>query len=462
MIKKSISFKITAALIGMILAAFLIIGTVVTVAMRNYLIRDAQETLYQEGEIIAQSYSRGGNPLMGKEGMGTGMGLRMGWLGRQLEGEYLIINRQGKILLSSVGQNLTPEEILQILSHAMDRGTPQDSLNLHGVNYVSVALPLVRNGETEAVLVLLSPVEGINTLSREFFYLFLRGFVFAGAIAVLIGIFLSKKITNPLRILQAEVDKIGERDFRRRINISTGDEVEELAHSFNHMAEQLSRYDSSQKRFLQNSSHELKTPLMSIQSYAEGIKDGVITGEDAEKGLDIIVQESQRLKKIVDELIYLTKLEATDELYHKDEVILNELLREGLERIGSLARERGIEVAMKEDGVYQLMADREKMLQAFINVLGNGIRHGKKAVNISLFGDPQKVSIWFDDDGEGLLPGKEGEIFERFYKGEKGSTGLGLSITRAIVQAHGGAVKAENRPDGGARIIMEFPLGKNF
>jgi signal transduction histidine kinase len=236
--------------------------------------------------------------------------------------------------------------------------------------------------------------------------------------------------------------------------------VEEVSRTFAWVVEQLRRSDQAQRRFLQNASHELKTPLMAIQGYAEGIKDGIFAGEEAEKGLEVIAREATRLKKLVDELIYLSKLETRDDVFHPGEHELTAIVQDGLERVGSLAMQKGVQLALIGAGEYPVFVDRDKMLQVLLNLLANGIRHARSRVEVEMSREGEQVCLIVRDDGEGF--GEEGseQVFERFYKGDKGETGLGLAIVKAIVEGSQGSVQARNGENGGAEVSVRLPLRK--
>ena len=171
---------------------------------------------------------------------------------------------------------------------------------------------------------------------------------------------------------------------QKQLLIKTGDEIEKLALCFHKLAEKLRNYDEYQKKFLQNTSHELKTPLMSIQGYAEAIKDGVVEGKEAEESLDIIIEESQRLKKVVEEIIYLTKLENADDTFELTYFKIG-LLAEGVVKsLKALAAEKQIDVEIKGDLETGGYFDEGKLRRALINIIANCLRYAKRKVIIEI------------------------------------------------------------------------------
>ncbi len=278
-----------------------------------------------------------------------------------------------------------------------------------------------------------------------------------GAVAVILGMVFQTGLTRPIKKLKHYMDNFSFRGSQQELKISTGDEIEELAACFSTMVQKLKSYDVQQKSFLQNTSHELKTPLMSIQGYAEAIKDGVVEENEAKESLDIIIDESKRLKKIIDEMIYLTKLDSVEEIFSYETVSINEIIIRSVKTIKALADARGINIRTEGDCSLEGLVDKEKLTRAIINILGNAIRYANSEIEIEWKSIDKYIEIIVTDDGKGFQNGEENRIFERFYKGEKGGTGIGLAIAKAIVTGHNGRLEAYNAIPGGAAFKVMIP-----
>lgn len=327
-------------------------------------------------------------------------------------------------------------------------------------SYYSVSRPLSENklqkSGMKAWIISYTPVQELYRLVSG---MNLKG-AYALGIALLISAFLSYylsiNISKPIKALKNHAEKIAFRDFKARVNISTGDEIESLGNAMNKIAGDLSDYDQSQRRFLQNVSHELKTPVMSIMGYVEGLRDGVISNKD--KAHDIIISECSRLQRLINEVMYLSKLETVEEFYTFKCGSLNDVLKEAVDKVKSLAEPKGINIELKLEDVCQIEIDNDKLLQAFLNLLSNAIRYARDLIVIETKLTDQTVEIRFFDDGEGINEKELSQVFERFYKGKKGSSGLGLTITKAIVEKHKGIITAANNSHGGAVFTLIFPL----
>ncbi|MFU0782359.1 MAG: ATP-binding protein [Thermoanaerobacterium thermosaccharolyticum] len=203
---------------------------------------------------------------------------------------------------------------------------------------------------------------------------------------------------------------------------------------------------------MQNASHELKTPLMLIQGYAEGIKDGVIESDDIPKSLDIIIDESIRLRDIVNDLMYLTKLETHQEGLKMHKEYLKDIFDECIEKIMPQLNKKNIKIGLSGDDAV-VKCDRGKLIQAFMNILSNGVRYAETAIDVETHNQKDHVEIKIKNDGRKFTDEELNNMFERFFKGDEGETGLGLAITKAIIEWHGGTIEAFNTDEGVCFLI---------
>ncbi|MEC0371699.1 sensor histidine kinase [Paenibacillus chibensis] len=321
-------------------------------------------------------------------------------------------------------------------------------------NYITVDHPTPLG-----TLTLYTPMSKIQSIEQALLKRVLIIFGAAGLVMFLFSLFITKKLIRPLIRLRDELTKVKERRFSDVRFIKAGGEIGTVAKSVYDMAGELNRFNHVQKQFFQNASHELKTPLMSISGYAEGIRDGVFEGESVSKGLDVIMNESARLTKLVTEMTLLAKLDSEEDVFKSEEVCLQELLTETVERMNPLLVKKGITLhTMYEDAEpVTLRADRDKLLQALLNVVSNAVRYAKHHIYIQADIRKDQVMIRVSDDGPGIPDDLLPYLFHRFVKGKDGESGLGLAISRAIVERCGGQIAAGNGRGGGAVISLGFP-----
>lgn len=324
-----------------------------------------------------------------------------------------------------------------------------------GNTYVVSKLAYNYRGE-RFLLALATPLEELQAIQSIYTVRLVAIFIIGILVAVLFSYLLTKRLVTPLSRLKQEVKKIENRQFNEIQPVKATGEIGEVEESVLDMAEELERYIQSQKHFFQNASHELKTPLMTIQGYAEGVKDGVFEGEQADRSLNLIVRESERLKKIVNEIILLAKLDSEEGIYHPKKISAEKLLEETKERLEPLASEKDVNLTVDVEKGRELYVDEEKMLQALINIASNGIRHAREEVRLRSFEFNGVQVLQIRDDGEGIPEDLLPQLFHRFVKGKEGETGLGLAISRAIIERSQGSIRVYNHEQGGAVFEVIF------
>lgn len=205
------------------------------------------------------------------------------------------------------------------------------------------------------------------------------------------------------------------------------------------------------KAFFQNASHELKTPLMSIQGYAEGLQVGVIKDED--KALNIIIDESDKMSKLVDELLYISKLDSGQISLKKEKINLSNIINDLLSSFAPIIKNKNINVFLEVENNVEIIGDENEFSKALGNVLSNAIRYAKSQIQIKVDKIGNKTQIKIFNDGQNISPEELPHIFERFFTGNKGNTGIGLSMAQDIIKRHKGEINVENKTEGVEFII---------
>ncbi|MBW5448779.1 HAMP domain-containing protein [Cohnella sp. CFH 77786] len=429
----------------LIMTVLLVAALVFHVLSGRYLLQEAKKQLKEDAESIALSL-KGTPALSGRivaERIANRAKLKL--VGRTINSRLAIVDADNRILYTNASRNEI--NTLRELSRKDDRG--------YLVQRREIRSP---DGQLQGRMILAIEVKDVNGLNRV-----LRGAEWASALigalaALLMGSLLARTITRPVRNLAAAMKQFSPKKEVPQVSIRSQDEIGELAQSFQVMASQLQAHDRLQSEFLQNASHELKTPLMTIQGNAEAVKDGIVTGEEAEQSLDLIVAECQRLKGLVDELIYLTRLEQTTELYRFEPVRIGDVIEAAMERVRGLAEQQGIRMMLEGDLDRVGNFDREKLMRALLNIAGNGVRYAGTFLRFEVKANGNLAQITCTDDGKGFAPGEAAKVFDRFYKGEQGGTGIGLSMAKVIIEAHGGKVQADQGIPAGAVFRILLPL----
>ena len=212
-----------------------------------------------------------------------------------------------------------------------------------------------------------------------------------------------------------------------------------------------------QQTFFQNASHELKTPLMAIQGYAEGIQAGVM---DTASAAEVILAESDRMTELVDELLDISKIDMGRQRLALSEMDVRELLYDSIRAVEPAAAASGIAIVpdFPEEPV-MVSCDDTRLRRAVTNILSNGVRYARSQLRLTCRADKRHVTIQIQDDGDGIAEADLPHIFDRFYMGKSGKSGIGLALTREIIHLHKGTIRAYNG-DSGAVFEISIPVSR--
>jgi signal transduction histidine kinase len=328
--------------------------------------------------------------------------------------------------------------------------------NLYDTKYIAIIKPVSdKNSFGLGWIIIYSSLKKVNQWQFGINLILFAILIFSALIIVIFSSTVSKKICAPFSILNDHIRAIAARNFGTKIDMPVDDELREFVNSINIMSEKLETYDKAQKTFLQNVSHEFRTPLMSIQSYAEGIKYDVV---DANSAVNIIIDESKRMTRLVEDLLYLSRLDSIEESYHYNNLNFNKLLHSCIERMNGIAIKNSIKIINNAfNNTLEIYADEEKLSRAITNIISNCIRYADSAILITLEVINNRILLTISDDGSGFEVNELPKVFERFYKGRKGKFGLGLSISKSVIEKHSGKITAKNS-ESGAQFVIELPL----
>ena len=292
----------------------------------------------------------------------------------------------------------------------------------------------------------------------------LYGALIGAIIALLLGVFLSRTLTHPIRELTRATHAVSEGDLSQQVPVRSKDELGELAQAFNKMSSELSRSVNARKQMTADIAHELRTPLSLILGHAEAVHDGVLP--PTRENFEIIREEATRLEHLVNDLRTLSLADAGELSIQLQRLQPQRLLNE----VSSLYQYQ----AQRENITFELdvaphLADIEvdpgRMTQVLTNILDNALRHTPEGGRVILAAREvdDTVELSVQDSGPGLSVEDIDRIFERFYRAdasrqrEDGGSGLGLAIARSIVQAHGGQLLAESELGAGLKVRIRLP-----
>jgi len=289
------------------------------------------------------------------------------------------------------------------------------------------------------------------------------GFLFAG-IGLVVSYFLSGNITRPLRQLSRAAEKIRQGELKQEVPVETRDEVGQLAAVFNQMSAELAVNENNRQELLANIAHELKTPLAILQGHLESMLDGVEQPEPDK--LFSMQEEVMRLTRLVGDLRDLSLAQVHQLELHLQPMDLGEKTERAAEMLEPLLEEKNLHFVKELAPDLPLrQLDPDRLNQILYNLITNAIRYTTPGTAILLKTEAagENVRLLIADEGPGIAPEDLPHVFEQFYRGDKsrnralGGSGIGLSLAKSFVEAQGGSIRAENRKNGGAAFIVEFP-----
>ena len=340
-----------------------------------------------------------------------------------------------------------------------------------------VAVPLKKDQQIIGLVVIFSSIESMKHHVNNIWGIALMGTLIGIFLATVLSMLVSRKMIRPLEKMEETARHIAEGEFGRQIEVTSDDEVGRLARSFNRMSSQLSekieaieRIDRLRQELLSDVSHELRTPLTVIQGFSEAVLDGLVKSKEQEQlYLNNIIDESQRLRRLVDELLDLKGMEATKTFDEMEYVILNKLVQITVERLRHMAnsKDTNLTLIVPEQTII-VRGNIDRLKQVLTNLLDNAIKHSEVGgeVGVALGMKNIHAFIAVKNAGPGIPREELDNIWERFYKVDKSrsrrgtGTGLGLSIVKKIIEKHDGKVSVESEPGHGAVFTIYLPAAE--
>ncbi len=293
--------------------------------------------------------------------------------------------------------------------------------------------------------------------------------------AGVIGFFVSKSISRPIKKLYNATKKLEEGDYNVKLNINTGDEIQKLAEAFNKTSDALSRLEAQRKEldtaktdFLSITSHELRSPMTPMKAQLQMLHDeyfGKLTKKQKES-LEIITRNADRLDKIIVDFLEISRIEAARLKFNFRKTDIVDTIRDTVKFMQGFANEKNIEFDLDIDKIPKIEADPDRISQVLRNLINNAIKFSKEKSKIKVAAKLKDDYIEFSvrDYGCGLSHPNQIRIFEPFYQVDSasrrrhGGTGLGLAICRGIVESQKGKIWVESKPEKGSKFSFTLPL----
>jgi len=332
---------------------------------------------------------------------------------------------------------------------------------------LSTAVPIQKGDAVLGAVVTHVSVVSLEASTQAMKATGVRIFGIAVILGAILAFLLSRRFTRPIRALREASVQVAQNIYSDPIPVTTEDEIGELVQAFNDMAAQIRLHEETRQDFVANVSHELRSPITSIQGFTQGMLDGTIPTEEHPRYLAIINEESRRLTRLIKDLLDLSQIESGDFPLRLADFDINKLLRQVLVRYADRGEAKGLEmeVDFRQESCF-CRADVDRIEQVLNNLVDNAVKYTP---------ENGRIAIWTHDTGQRTLvsisntgPGIPSEdlpyVFERFYKTDKShtdktGTGLGLAIARKIVTQHGGNLSVRSTPGKETCFLMGLPSG---
>jgi signal transduction histidine kinase len=312
---------------------------------------------------------------------------------------------------------------------------------------------------------------GPEGLYQNFRFSFFEALAWAGlaaaVVAVVASIFVSRSLSAPIRAMTVASQRISEGHYSERVHVKGKDELGLLAGSFNRMAEKLEQTETMRRQLLGDVSHELRTPLAAIKGSMEGLMDNILPA-DAET-FSQIHEEADRLSRLVDDLQELSRVEAGSFDLDRKPVVVSDLVTFTRKRLSRQFEAKGVTLTSNlPASLPSVLADEDRIGQVLLNLAGNALHYtpsgGRVTISAEVRGREVEISV--TDTGIGIPPEHLPHIFDRFYRVDKsrsrqagGGSGIGLTIAKYLVEAHGGKIRVESAGEGqGSAFRFTLPV----
>ena len=271
--------------------------------------------------------------------------------------------------------------------------------------------------------------------------------------------FVTSHIIKPIRKMTSATKKVASGDFNATVDINRNDEIGKLADNFNLMIKELNSIEYLRKDFVSNISHELKTPIASIQGFTKLLAKENLSKEEKREYIDIIIEETTRLSNLSNNMIKLTNFENQEIVTNKKEYRLDEQIRKCIIMLEEKINEKNIKVELDTEEII-IKEDADLMMEVWINLLSNAIKYSKQNgnININITNENEFWKVEIKDDGIGIPEDKKERIFEKFFQVEKShsydGSGLGLAIVKRIIDLTKGKIEVESKEGKGTSFLV--------
>jgi len=462
---RSIRFRLAAWYAGLLAGLLVLFGVFIYFTLEQFLEISLRETLSREAQTIGEALLRNVNDT-GEDYVIKEMEEHFA---PRITSRFLRVTRKDGSLLYESG---LPE------NHAFDpRQIPTERLDglrqwreeqvTDGSALLIYSLPFADRAGNPYLIQAGAPYEQVQSVLHELLFSLAIALPLIVGIAVGGGYLFMRKAVQPLNEIATTAERITSRNLNERVPVApTGDEIEKLGISLNRMMARLEESFHHINRFSADASHEIRTPLAIIRGELENAHHSPEMTPEMRETVRSALEEAERLSRIVEQLLEISRLEAGETLVDRSRFDFTEMTRSTVEQMRLLAEEKRLQLIFEGADPLDIEGDRMRLKQIVVNLVDNAIKYTPEggSISVSNFGMDGKAVLEVADSGIGVPPEAAAHIFDRFYRVDKarsrqlGGTGLGLAIVKSICIAYGGTI-AIRYPDGpGVVFRVELPL----
>ena len=434
----------------------------------DHLAKERAQELYNEANLIANQYgAEYYENLMTR----SEVSIQLKAVDTFLNVQIWLVDTEGNIIINTRDSSFTTKAIPDFNPASLGKNLYQigDYYNMFSEEMISVSAPITSHFQTRGYIIIHSSIRALESardslLNISYFTLmviFLLSLIFLLVFTIVIYF--------PLKKITAAANAYAAGDLKYKVNCHSNDEMGYLAATLNYMAHELNKSEEYQKNFVANVSHDFRSPLTSIKGYVEAMKDGTIPYEMQEKYLDIVIFETERLRKLTSSLLTLNSYNSRAIILDISTFDINQVIKNTLATFEGICSKKKISFVLTlDEKVKMVSADMGKIQQVLYNLIDNAIKfsNNNSSIRITVSERSGKVFVSVKDSGIGIPKEALSKIWDRFYKTDlsrgkdKRGTGLGLSITKEIIQSHNENIDVISTEGVGTEFVFSLPKPK--
>lgn len=464
--KKTLYTKFILAYLIFGFFGFVVVATFVSSMTFEHLRREKADALYKEATLIANTYA---SDLYSNQASLETVQKQLDALSTYLAASIWVINPSGRLVLDTTNSHAGEEGIIvENFDPTITSGsyyTVGDFFSMFKEDTLSVFAPITSNFKVKGYVVIHTTIKSLQASCDSLLNISYIMLVILFLLSLIILIFFTEIVYVPLRKITFATEQYAGGNMHYNLQVDSEDEIGYLAASLSYMSSEIARGEENQRKMVANVSHDFRSPLTSIRGYLEAMIDGTIPPEMNAKYMKILLNETERLTKLTNNLLSLNNLNSVGMILDKTDFDINQIIKNTAASFEGTCKEKLIAIELILTGEIMLVnADVGKIQQVLYNLLDNAIKfsHKDSVIKLETLEKHSTIFVSVKDSGIGIPKDSLKQIWDRFYKTDlsrgkdKKGTGLGLSITKEIIHAHGENINVISTEGVGSEFIFSL------